>query len=229
MTSVLAAGDRIDAAAGGSARCGIPVRTGAVALWLAGPLLTAAVLPHPTILEGEVADVVRTTEVWGALHLMAAAGIVLGWWGVTCTVALHRERLRQWAAPIFAVTTIGAFVLSAVMIVEAFTFTLLARHAPETLELDGPIFASWPFRLVASFGGGFLVGLVMLGWALAKLQIWPSPGRALAVTAIAFTVFAGAFVPVVGPLSTVAIAAAAAWVGLLLWRSAPVAAPMTSS
>jgi len=144
-------------------------------------------------------------------------------------VALHRDRLRQWAAPIFAVTTIGAFVLSAIMIVETFTFTLLARHAPETLELDGPIFASWTFRLVASLGGGFLVGLVMLGWALARMGIWPSAGRALAITSAAFTVFAGAFVPVAGPLSTVAVAAAAAWVGLLLWRSAPPEAGRASS
>lgn len=220
MTDLVAARGRTGASTGGPAGGGVPVRSGAVAFWLAGPLLVGSVLPHPTILEGDVAGVVRSTGVWGALHLMAAAGIVLGWWGVTCTVALHRRRLRQWATPIFAVVTVGAFVLSAVMIVEAFTFTLLARHAPDTLELDGPIFASWMFRLVASLGGGFLVGLAMLGWALARMRIWPSAGRALAITTVAFSVFAGAFVPVAGPVSTIAIAAAAAWVGLLLWRSA---------
>lgn len=199
---------------------GVPVRSGAVALWLAGALLTVAVVPHPTILEGDVGHVVRTTSVWGALHLSAAAGIVLGWWGITCTIRLHRARLHQWAPPIFAVSTVGAFVLSAVMLVEAFAFPVLAHHAPSTLELDGPISASWMFRAVASLGGGFLVGLGMLGVALARTKIWPLAGRALAAATIAFTLFAGAFVPVLMPLSTVALAWAAGWVGLLLWRSA---------
>jgi len=199
----------------------VPRRSGAVALWLAGPLLTAAVVPHPTILDGDVGEVVRTTSVWGALHLAAAAGIALGWWGITCTIWLHRAQLRPWAAPIFVVSTVGAFVLDAVMVLEAFAFPVLAHHAPATLELDGPLFASWPFRLVSSLGGGFLVGLVMLGWTLGRARVWPAAGRALALSTIAFTAFAGPFVPVLGALSTVALASAAAWVGLLLWRDTP--------
>lgn len=199
----------------------VPVRSGAVALWLAGPLLTFAVAPHPTILDGDVGGVVVDTTLWGALHLSAAMGIVLGWWGLTCTVWLHRARLEQWAAPIFVMSTLGAFVLSAVMVVEAFAFPVLAHHAPGTLELDGPIFASWPFRVVSSLGGGFFVGLLVLGWALSRRGIWPAEGRALALTTVAFMVAAGAFVPVLGVLSTIALAVAAARVGLLLWRQAP--------
>lgn len=208
----------------------VPVRSGACALWLAGPLLTFAVVPHPTILNGDVAGVVIDTALWGALHLSAAMGIMLGWWGLTCTVWLHRARLEQWAAPIFVMSTLGAFVLSAVMVVEAFAFSVLAHHAPDTLELDGPVFASWPFRLFSSLGGGFFVGLMALGWALSRREIWPAEGRSLALTTVAFMVAAGAFVPVLGVLSTIALAVAAARVGLLLWRRAPaVGEPVSSS
>ncbi len=192
-----------------------------MALWLAGPLLTFAVAPHPTILDGDVGAVVADTPLWGALHLCAAAGILLGWWGLACTVWLHRRRLGEWAVPLLVLSTLGAFVLSAVMVVEAFAFPVLAHHAPATLELDGPIFASWPFRLFSSLGGGFLVALVMLGWALSRREIWPAEGRALALTTIAFMAFAGAFVPVLSPLSSIALAGATARVGLLLWRRTP--------
>lgn len=194
------------------------IRSGAVALWLGGPLLAAAVVPHPSILEGDVGHVVHDTGTWGALHLLAAAAIVLVWWGVTCVLLLHRRRLGTWAWPIFVVTTVGAFVLTAVMIVEAFAFPVLANHAPDTLALDGPILGSWTFRVVASLGGGFFLGLAMLGLALARTMIWPRAGRALVVTTVAFTVLAGAFVPIFGPLSAVALAWATGWVGLLLWR-----------
>ncbi len=205
----------------------IPVRSGAVALWVAGPLLTAAVLPHPTILDGDVGGVVSDTGWWSVLHLFAALGIALGWWGVTCTLAVHHTRLRAWASPIFASVTVGAFVLGSVMIVEAFAFPVLADRAPDTLELDGPIFASWTFRLVAPLGGGFLLGLVLLGWVLARARVWPAAGATLAASTVAFTLFGGMFVPVLGPLSTIAMATSAGWLGLLLWRCAPVAAQPT--
>lgn len=78
-----------------------------------------------------------------------------GWWGITCVLLLHRNRLGTWSWPIFAVTTVGAFVLTVVMIVEAFAFPVLAHHAPETLELDGPIMGSWTFRFVSSLALGF--------------------------------------------------------------------------
>lgn len=197
-----------------------PLRSGAVALWVAGPLLTAAVAPHPSILQGEVSAVVTDTGSWVALHLMAAAGIALGWWGITCVVLLHRRALADWAVPIFVLATIGAFVLGSVMVLEALMFPEVAHAAPELLELDGPVFGSWTFRLVSSLGGGYLVALGALGVGLARGGMWASAGRAVAVSTAAFAVFAGFFVPVLGPLSAAALAGAGGWLGLLLWREA---------
>lgn len=197
-----------------------PLRSGAVAVWAAGPLLTAAVVPHPSILQGEVGAVVTDTDSWVALHLMAAAGIALGWWGITCVVLLHRRVLAVWAGPIFVLATVGGFVLGSVMVLEALMFPEVARVAPELLELDGPLFGSWTFRLVSSLGGGYLVALVALGVVLARRGVWASAGRAVAVSTVAFMVGAGFFVPVLGPLSAVALAGAAGWLGLLLWRAA---------
>ncbi len=199
----------------------VPLRSGALAVWLAGPLLTAAVAPHPSILQGEVGAVVADTGSWVALHLMAAAGIALGWWGITCVVLVHRRVLAEWAAPIFVLLTVGAFVLGSVMVLEALMFPEVARTAPQMLELDGPLLGSWTFRLVSSLGGGYLVALIALGVQLARLGVWARAGRALVVSTVAFAVFAGFFVPVLGPLSAVALAGAGAWMGLLLWRIAP--------
>jgi hypothetical protein len=42
----------------------------------------------------------------------------------------------------------------------------------------------------------------------------------LAASALAFTLFAGPFVPVLGPLSTLAFAAGYVWVGAALWTGA---------
>lgn len=189
-------------------------------MWLAGPLLTAAVAPHPSILQGEVGAVVADTGSWVALHLMAAAGIALGWWGITCVVLVHRRALAEWAAPILVLLTVGAFVLGSVMVLEALMFPEVARAAPELLELDGPLFGSWTFRLVSSLGGGYLVALVALGVGLSRRGVWAPAGRALAASTGLFAVFAGFFVPVLGPLSALALAGAGGWLGLLLWREA---------
>lgn len=104
---------------------------------------------------------------------------------------------------------------------EAFLLPVIARDTPEVFGWDGPVLTSWPIRVTIGPALLWLVGYVLTGLALWRSGTVP---RAAAVTltfsAAAVIVLAGPFLPVLGPLSTLSLAAGYAWVGAALWTGA---------
>lgn len=104
---------------------------------------------------------------------------------------------------------------------EAFLLPVIARDTPEFFGWDGPVLTSWPIRVTIGPALLWLVGYVLTGLALWRSGTVP---RAAAVTltfsAAAVIVLAGPFLPVLGPLSTLSLAAGYAWVGAALWTGA---------
>ena len=89
-------------------------------------------------------------------------------------------------------------------------------------DWDGPVTTSWAVRVTTGMALLWLVGLVLLGVALWRSGVVPAGAAlTLAVGAVAFSVFGGLLIPVLAPLSTLALAVGYAWVGLALWTGAP--------
>jgi hypothetical protein len=67
----------------------------------------------------------------------------------------------------------------------------------------------------------WLVGLVLLGVAQRRSGVLPGPVALTPVgAAVAFTVFGGLLVPVLSPLSVLALGIGYVWVGVSLWTGA---------
>ena len=74
---------------------------------------------------------------------------------------------------------------------------------------------------MSPLAGLWIVGLVLLGIALARSGVVPrAAALTLAVSGAAFAVLEGPFVPVLGPLSTLALTVGYVWVGAALWTGA---------
>ena len=137
--------------------------------------------------------------------------------GLFALYGQHGARLGRLGAAGFALAVVGLLVAACVFYFEAFLLPVFARHDPALFAWDGPVMGSWGLRLSA-LAGLWIVGLVILGIALARSGVVPrAAGLTLAFSAAAFAVFLGPFVPVLGPLSTLAWAVGHVWVGAALW------------
>jgi hypothetical protein len=104
---------------------------------------------------------------------------------------------------------------------EAFLLPVIARDNPEVFDWDGPVTTSWAVRTTAGLALLWLVGLVLVGFALWRSGSMPAGAAlTLAVGAVTFSVFGGLLIPVLAPLSTLALAVGYAWIGLALWTGA---------
>src|SRR5687768_17648170 len=104
---------------------------------------------------------------------------------------------------------------------EAFLLPVLARDTPHVFGWDGPVVTSLTIRLTAGLALLWMVGLFLLGLALWRSGVMPrAAASTLAASAVAWVLFAGPFVPVLGPLSTLAFAAGYLGVGAALWTGA---------
>ena len=193
--------------------------------WSGGCLMVAGLLllstaPHPDVFETTFAEAALGTPFWVAMHAALLLSAFLSLLGLFGLYGLHGARLGRLGAVGFALAVTGLVVAACVFYFEAFLLPVVARHDPALLAWDGPIIASWGFRLSA-LAGLWLVGMVMLGFALSRSGVIPrAAALTLAVSAAAFALLEGPFVPVVGPLSTVAFAAGYVWVGAALWAGA---------
>lgn len=197
------------------ATAGSSARSAGVAAGLAGLLLVLSSPFHPNVLAGDVARLVLETRGWAAIHLATAGWVLAGWWAVVVTVGAHRRWWGRRGGAVVVAASVGAFVLVAVMLVEALAFPAMAREAPELLTFDGPLVDSVALRATLALGGGYFAGLVGVGMLLATTPGWERTGRLLAGATVGYVAIAGVFVPVAGHLATVAFGAALAWWG---WR-----------
>jgi hypothetical protein len=118
------------------------------------------------------------------------------------------------------ITLVGAFGGMALAALEALAFPVMAESTPELLAIDGPIFASWQFVLLAAMALGWAVGLSLIGLSAMRAGRYPrAAGLLLAIAGPAWLLLAGPFVPVAGILASLLFGGIQVWWGVLLWRT----------
>jgi hypothetical protein len=184
---------------------------------MAAGVLLLSTAPHPDVFDSTFAQAALDTPFWVAMHAALLVSAVLSVGGLVGLYAAHADRLARLGAVGVAFAVVGLVMAACVFYFEAFLLPVIARHDPELFAWDGPVVASWGVRLGA-LAGLWLIGLVMVGFALSRSDVVPRAAAwTLAVTAAAFALLEGPFVPVLGPLSTLAFAAGHVWVGAALW------------
>ncbi len=194
--------------------------------WSGGCLIVAAllilpVIVHPDIFQTTLADAALETPLWVPLHAGLVLAAILSLLGLFGLYAGHADRLGRLGAVGFILAVPGLVMAACLFYWEAFLLPVIAAHAPEVFAWDGPLVTSWAALFSASLAGLWVVGLALFGLALWRSAVVPA-GAALTLTvsAVAFALLAGPFVPVLGPLSTLAFAGGYVWVGSVLLRGA---------
>lgn len=193
--------------------------------WSGGCLMVAGLLllstaPHPDVFESTFADAAIDTPFWTVMHTALLVSAFLSLVGLFALYGQHGARLGRLGAVGFALAVIGLVVAACAFFFEAFLLPVFARRDPKLFAWDGPVVNSWGFRL-SFLAGLWVIGLVLLGIALARSGVVPrAAALTLAVSAAAFAVLEGPFVPVLGPLSTLALTVGHVWVGAALWVGA---------
>jgi hypothetical protein len=179
-------------------------------------LFTLPVAWHPNIFD--TGFVTPSLEpVWGAGHATGLLVVVLTLLALAGTAARLGDRTGRLGAVGMVLAVVGLVVTAALAALEAFAFPVLAREAPELLDLDGPLLGSATIRAVGGVALLWFVGLALVGLVAERSGAFPrGAGALLAVGAVAFAAFEGPFVPVLGPLSVLLFAVGQAWFGLAL-------------
>jgi hypothetical protein len=189
--------------------------------WMGAGLLLLIQVLHPDVSETTFAAAAVETPLWVTMHAAAVLAAMLSLVGLVGLYARHAERLGWLGAVGFAATVVGLVLAASIAYAEAFLLPAIAADAPALFAWDGPVVANRAVQVTSAMALLWLVGLVLLGLALLRSGTVPRlAGLALAVTAMAWLVFAGPFVAVLGPLSTVAFAASHVLIGASLWSGA---------
>lgn len=187
------------------------------ACWIAAGVLFLLGMLHPDIFETTLAHV-AAGAVWVPIHVAALVAVVLTLFGLTGLYVARAERLGRLGAVGFIFAVVGLVMTACVAYAEAFLLPVIARDNPAVFDWDGPVTTSWAVRVTTGMALLWLVGLVLLGFALWRSGAVPAGAAlTLAVGAVAFTVFGGLLIPVLAPLSTLALAAGYVWIGRALW------------
>jgi hypothetical protein len=187
---------------------------------MAAGVLLLSTAPHPDVFDSTLAEAALETPFWVAMHAALLLSTFLSMVGLFALYGQHGGRLGRLGAAGFALAVVGLVVAACVFYFEAFLLPVFARHDPGLFAWDGPVIASWGVRL-GPVAGLWVVGIVMLGVALARSGVVPrAAGLTLAGSAAVFAALEGPFVPVLGPLSTLAFAGGYVWVGAALWSGA---------
>jgi hypothetical protein len=193
--------------------------------WSGGCLVGAGLLllptaVHPNIFKISFAHAVHGTPLWTPMHASLVLATTLSLAGLMGLYVPRADRLGRLGAVGIVLSVPGSVIAACVFYWEAFLLPVLVRESPELVDLDGPVFASWGVR-AGALAGLWFIGLVLLGLALWRAGEVPGPAAlTLVISAVAFAALEGPFVPVLGPLSTVAVAGGYAWVGVALWTGA---------
>jgi hypothetical protein len=186
--------------------------------WIAAGLLLLLGMLHPDIFETTLAEVALGNAVWVPIHVVAVIAVVLSLIGLAGLYGPRAEQLGRLGAVGFTLAVVGLVMTACVAYAEAFLLPPIARDHPEVFDWDGPVTTSWAVRVTTGTALLWLVGLVLLGLALRRSGVVPGAAAlTLAGGAVAFTVFGGLLVPLLAPLSTLALAAGYVWVGVALW------------
>ena len=189
--------------------------------WVAAGMLLPVGVLHPDIFETTLADAALNSALWVPMHAAGTVAVVLTLIGLTGLYARRADLLGRVGAVGFALAVPGLVMSGCVAYAEAFLLPVIARDNPAVFDWDGPVTTSWAVRLTAGLALLWLVGLALLGAAFTRSGVLPAAaGLTLAGGAVAFVVFAGPLVPVLGPLATLTLAAGYLLVGASLWTGA---------
>jgi hypothetical protein len=189
--------------------------------WVGAGLLLLIGVLHPDVSETTFADAALDNSLWVPMHAAAVVVVVLTLVGLLGLYARRAHRLGRLGAVGFALAVPGLVITACVAYAEAFLLPVIAADTPEVFAWDGPVVASWAIRVTTGLALLWLIGLCLLGLALWRSHLVPrSAALTLAISAVAFIVFAGPFVFVLGPLSTLAFATGYVLVGVALWTGA---------
>lgn len=189
--------------------------------WIvAGGLLLTGVA-HPDIFATTLADAALNTDLWVPMHAAGLVAVVLTLVGLTGLYAARARRLGRLGAVGFALAVPGLAMTGAVAWAEAFLLPVLAREDAAVLAWDGPVTTDWAVRATTGLALLWILGLILLGLAGWRSGVLPpAAGLTLAGAAAAFMVFGALLIPVLSPLSVLALAVGYAWVGAALWTGA---------
>jgi hypothetical protein len=190
------------------------------ACWIAAGFLLLIGTLHPDIFETTLAHV-AAGALWVPIHVAALVAVVLTLFGLTGLYVARAEQLGRLGAVGFVLAVVGLVMTACVAYAEALLLPVIARDHPAVFDWDGPVTTSWAVRVTTGMALLWLVGLVLLGLELRRSGV-VSAGAALTLVggAVAFSVFGGLLIPVLAPLSTLALAIGYAWIGLALWTGA---------
>jgi hypothetical protein len=187
----------------------------------AGVLLAVGAVLHPNILDTDVAVVVRGTRRWDWLHIAYLVAFVLQGYALAGLVALHAGRWGRVGVTGAVLAVPGLAAAAGGIVMEATTFPAIAADAPHLLAWGGPILAGSSARIVAAAAGAYFLGFVLVAVGVARAGVLPAAtGWLFAVSLVLYAALAGPFVPILGWLSGLLLAAAALWLGTAIWRVA---------
>ncbi|MGZ4567672.1 MAG: hypothetical protein ACXVFZ_12850 [Blastococcus sp.] len=182
--------------------------------WVAAGVLTLAELAHPDVLTIGFA-VGSRQALWPAVHVAWVLVALLMLFGLAGVAARFGTALGRLGAAGFVLAGIGLVVAAGLFLAEALLFPVVAREAPALLGFHGALGGSRALWAAGGLAGLWFVGLVLVGVAVDRAHLLPRrAGMLLAAATALFALCEGPFVPVLGKVSVVLLAAAQVWFGL---------------
>jgi hypothetical protein len=182
--------------------------------WVAAGILTLPELAHPDVLATGFAAGSRQT-LWPAVHVAWVLVALLTLFGLAGVAARYGTELGRLGAVGLLLAGIGLVFAGGLFVAEAVLFPTLAREDPALLGSDGALGGNRALWAAGGLAGLWFVGLVLVGVALNRAHVLPRrAGMVLAVATALFALFEGPFVPVLGKVSVLLLAAALVWFGL---------------
>lgn len=156
---------------------------------------------------------------WFILNLLALLLTILFPFSILGLYAKQMEKMGGWGLAGIMMTVLGGMLYAGIQFEETFTWPILARQAPELVDIKGPLFADPAFSFIYLFMALlFIPGLIVFGIATIRAKILPKWG------AIFFTVggplaFGGFMVPqILRAIGSVLGAAGLIWLGFALFK-----------
>jgi hypothetical protein len=121
----------------------------------------------------------------------------------------------------FVLAFLGAVLTAWIQVEETLLWPLLAAHAPDLVDMKGPMFADTAFFATYILMGAFFIpGSLILGVATARAKVLPRWGAILLAVGAPLFGIGGLFL-VVRTIGALLFTAALIWLGVAQWKRTP--------
>ncbi|MEP6681602.1 MAG: hypothetical protein ABJB65_09000, partial [Chloroflexota bacterium] len=193
------------------------IRWSGLSLMLGAIGTAVELLLHPA---GETAQYVLE-PVWGFAHWLGAFSWLLILFGLIGLYARVGEGIGRLGFVGFVMAVVGAALTAGTLMIGGGVLQpVIAAGAPHLLDLDGPFFTSWGFKLGGALIGAGFVGLLLLAIALLRARALSSLGSWLLILLVPTAIVGVPLVLFLAPgLQKIGQALLGVWVGagLLAW------------